>query len=256
MNFDIPNLPSRTAKPRTTGLSMVMDKGLSIREAEDLLSVAAPCIDFIKLGWSTSYVTQGLRDKLALYRAAGIHVYFGGTLGEVFIARGAFDAYRRLLDDFGMTHVEISDGSLDMPREEKLGYIRRLAKDRFVLSEVGSKDATKVLSPTEWTQSIKAELEAGSSIVITESRESGNVGVFRATGEVRSGLIERILQEVPAEKLLFEAPQKAQQVWFIKLLGTNVNLGNIAVGDIVGLETLRLGLRGDTFSTFYKPNGR
>lgn len=250
MNFAIPQLPERPPKPRTHGLTMVMDKGLSLRQAEDLLSVAAHTFDFIKLGWSTAYVANGLKEKLALYRQHGIHVFFGGTLGEAFIARGAFEDYLRLLDAFEMTHVEISDGSLEMPRKEKLGYIKTLSKDRFVLSEVGSKDATKVLSANEWTNSIKAELEAGSSIVITESRESGNVGVFRATGEVRSGLIDRILQEVPPEKLLFEAPQKAQQVWFIKLLGPNVNLGNIATGEVIGLETLRLGLRGDTFHTF------
>lgn len=254
MNYLIPDLPARPSKPRTTGLTMVMDKGLSLREAEDLVQVAAPCIDFVKLGWCTSYVAQGLQEKLDLYRKAGLHVYFGGTLAEVFMVRGAFDAYRKLLDDFEMTHAELSDGSIEIPRKQKLAYIQTLAKDRVVLSEVGSKDASKVLNAAEWTQSIQSELEAGASLVITEARESGNVGVFRATGEVRSGLIERILQEVPAEKLLFEAPQKAQQVWFIKLLGTNVNLGNIATPEVIGLETLRLGLRGDTFHTFYRPS--
>jgi phosphosulfolactate synthase len=215
-----------------------------------MVQVASHCIDFVKLGWSTSYVAAGLKEKLAIYRKAGLSVYFGGTLCEVFIARGAFDDYRKLLDTYEMTHVEVSDGSMDMTRKAKLGYIRTLATDRYVLSEVGSKDATKVLTAVQWTQQIKGELEAGSSIVITEARESGNVGVYRASGEVRSGLIERILQEVPAEKLLFEAPQKAQQVYFVKLLGTNVNLGNIATNEAVSLETLRLGLRGDTFSTF------
>lgn len=252
MNYPIPQLPDRTQKPRTHGLTMVMDKGLSLREAEDLVQVAAHCIDIVKLGWSTSYVAAGLTEKLALYRNAGLNVYFGGTLAEVFIARGAFEAYRKLLDDYQMTHVEVSDGSLEMPRKDKLGYIRTLAKDRVVLSEVGSKDASKVLTATQWTQHIRAELEAGSTLVITEARESGNVGVYRASGEVRSGLIERILQEVPAEKLLFEAPQKAQQVYFVKLLGTNVNLGNIATNEVIALETLRLGLRGDTFHTFLK----
>ncbi len=254
-NYEIPQLPARSNKPRTRGLTMAMDKGLSVRQAEDFISVGAAYVDFIKLGWSTSYVTPHLKEKLAVYKAAGIPVYFGGTLLEVFIARNAVGDYIRLLDTFGIDTVEVSDGSLTMSREEKLGYIRRMvAAGRKVLSEVGSKDAEKVLTAHQWVEYIKQEMQAGSSYVITEAREGGNVGVFRNTGEVRGGLIETILHEVPhaAERVLFEAPKKEQQVYFIKLIGTEVNLGNIAPEEVIGLETLRLGLRGDTFHTFLK----
>lgn len=256
MNYAIPHLPARSQKPRTVGLTMAMDKGLSLRQAEDFMSVNAAMVDLVKLGWSTSFVTPHLSEKLALYRKAGMSVYFGGTLFEVFAIRGAFEDYLRLLDQFEMTHVEVSDGSMDMPHKDKLKYIQRLkASGRTVLSEVGSKDAEKVLAPHVWAQYLKRELDAGSTWVITESRESGNVGMFRATGEVRSGLVDRILHDVPQEKVIFEAPKKEQQVWFIHLLGPNVNLGNIAPEEVVGLETLRLGLRGDTFHTFLEDAG-
>ena len=252
MNFVIPNLPSRDLKPRKSGVTMVMDKGLSLRQVEDLLSIGADYIDMVKLGWCTSFVTPLLKEKLAIYRKAGIPTYFGGTLLEAFVARKAFDQYRKLLDQYGMEYVEVSNGSIDLTNDEKLNYISTLAKNFTVLSEVGSKDASKVLAPYIWVESIRSELEAGSKWVITESRESGTVGVFRSTGEVRSGLVDEILHEIPADKLIFEAPKREQQVWFIKLIGTNVNLGNIAPEEIIGLETLRLGLRGDTFHTFLK----
>lgn len=252
MNFDIPGLPTRTAKPRAHGLTMVMDKGLSVRQAEDFASTAAPYVDFVKLGWSTSAFTGGLRDKLAVYRAAGLRVYLGGTLCEVFIARRAFDAYLSLLDTLQLDLAEVSDGSLDMRRDDKLAYIRRLAQRGTVLSEVGSKDAEKVLSAHQWASYVAEERQAGSQWVITESRESGNVGVYRSTGEVRSGLIDEILKKTPLEHVIFEAPKKEQQVWFVRHFGTNVNLGNIAPEELIGLETVRLGLRGDTFHTFWK----
>jgi phosphosulfolactate synthase len=252
-NYSIPNLPYREAKPRKAGLTMAMDKGLSVRQAEDFMSVAAAHVDIVKLGWSTSYATPHLREKLAVYAAAGVPVYFGGTLLEVFIARNAFEHYLKVLDEYDIRTVEVSDGSLDMKRDDKLALIRRLAATgRTVLSEVGSKDATKVLTAHQWVEYMKQELAAGSSWVITEARESGNVGVFRATGEVREGLIEQIAKDIPLQQVLFEAPKKEQQVWFIKMLGTNVNLGNIAPEEVIGLETLRLGLRGDTFFTFLK----
>jgi phosphosulfolactate synthase len=251
MNYIIPNLPERSAKPRINGLTMVMDKGLSLRQAEDLVAVASDYIDFVKLGWSTSYLTPQLTEKINLYQQAGLHVFFGGTLLEVFIIRNAFDQYRKLLDQYGLTHVEVSSGSIDMSIEQKIGYISQLKNDFVVLSEVGSKDSNKVMAPYLWVEHILAELEAGSSIVITESRESGTVGIFRPTGEIRSGLIDEILHRVSPDKLLFEAPNKVQQTWFIKLLGTNVNLGNIDPNEVIGLETLRLGLRGDTFFMMY-----
>ncbi|GAA4377666.1 phosphosulfolactate synthase [Hymenobacter koreensis] len=250
MNYSLSQLPERTAKPREQGFTMVMDKGLSVREVEDFLEVGAAYTDIVKLGWATSYVTGNLQRKLDAYKEAGIPVYFGGTLFEAFIIRGQFEDYRRLLDQFGMEYAEVSDGSIDLVHEQKLEFIRQLSGQVKVLSEVGSKDAEKIIPPYKWIQQMRTELEAGAVKVIGEAREAGNVGLFRSTGEVRSGLVEEILTQIPFEKILWEAPQKAQQVWFIKMLGANVNLGNIAPNEIVSLETIRLGLRGDTFTHF------
>lgn len=250
MNYSLSQLPERTSKPREQGFTMVMDKGLSVREVEDFLEVGAAYTDIVKLGWATSYVTPNLKRKLAVYKEAGIPVYFGGTLFEAFIIRNQFADYQRLLDTFGMEYAEVSDGSLDLNHDKKLEFIRTLSGQVQVLSEVGSKDAEKIIPPYKWISQMKTELEAGAVKVIGEAREAGNVGLFRSTGEVRSGLVEEILTQIPFEKIIWEAPQKAQQVWFIKLLGANVNLGNIAPNEIVSLETIRLGLRGDTFSDF------
>lgn len=250
MNYTLTQIPDRTAKPRESGLTMVMDKGLSLREVEDFLSVSADHTDIVKLGWATSFVTPRLDEKLAIYREAGIPVYFGGTLFEAFIVRNQFDDYRRLLDRFGMDYAEVSDGSIDMTQDDKCEYIRQLATQVIVLSEVGSKDEAKIIPPYKWIQLMKAELEAGAWKVIGEAREGGTVGLFRSSGEVRQGLVEEILTQVPFEKILWEAPQKEQQVWFVKLLGANVNLGNIAPHEVIPLETIRLGLRGDTFLQF------
>jgi phosphosulfolactate synthase len=252
MNYELKNIPERTSKPRQTGFTMVMDKGLSLREAEDFLSVASGYVDVVKLGWATSYLTPNLKEKLAIYRSAGIPTYFGGTLFEAFIVRNQFEDYLRALDKFDITYAEVSDGSLEMPHEEKCEYIRKLATKVTVLSEVGSKDDQKIIPPYKWIALMQAELEAGAWKVIGEAREGGNVGLFRSTGEVRSGLVEEILTKIPNEKIIWEAPQKAQQVWFIKLLGANVNLGNIAPNEVIPLETIRLGLRGDTFDHFLK----
>ena len=250
MNYDLSQLPERDAKPRDQGYTMVMDKGMSLREVEDFLEVSSAYTDVVKLGWATSYVVPNLQRKLDIYRAAGVPVYFGGTLFEAFIIRNQFDDYRRLLDKYGMEYAEVSDGSIDLDHDRKCEYIRELSKDVRVLSEVGSKDAEKIIPPYKWISQMQTELEAGAIKVIGEAREGGNVGLFRSTGEVRSGLVEEILTKIPAEKILWEAPQKAQQVWFIKLLGANVNLGNIAPNEVVSLETIRLGLRGDTFTQF------
>jgi len=245
--FNLTNIPQRSTKPRESGLTMVMDKGLSCREAEDFLEVAADKTDILKLGFGTSAVTPTLQRKIDIYREANIPIYFGGTLFEAYVIRGQFDDYKRLLDKFKMTHAEVSDGSIEISEEEKCGYIRSLAKDFIVLSEVGSKDAEKIIPPYKWIAMMKAEIEAGAWKVIAEARESGTVGIFRNTGEVRSGLIEEILQHIPLDTILWEAPIKTQQVWFMKLYGHNVNLGNIAPNEVIPLETLRLGLRGDTF---------
>jgi phosphosulfolactate synthase len=250
MNYSISQLPDRTTKPRQAGLTMVMDKGLSLRQVDDFLSTSADHTDIVKLGWGTSFVTPRLDEKLQLYRDAGIPVYFGGTLFEAFVVRNQFDDYRKLLDRYQLTMAEVSDGSLDMPAEQKLEYIRQLATQVIVLSEVGSKDEAKIIPPYKWIRLMQSELEAGAWKVIGEARESGNVGLFRASGEVRQGLVEEILTQIPSEKIIWEAPQKEQQVWFVKLLGANVNVGNIAPNDAIPLETIRLGLRGDTFSHF------
>ena len=229
---------------------MVMDKGLSLREVEDFLSTSAQYTDIVKLGWATSFVTPKLTEKLAIYRSANIPVYFGGTLFEAFVVRKQFDEYRKLLDRYGMEYAEVSDGSIDMVQDDKCEYIRQLATQVTVLSEVGSKDEAKIIPPYKWIQLMKSELQAGAWKVIGEAREGGTVGLFRSSGEVRQGLVEEILTQVPSESVLWEAPQKEQQVWFVKLLGANVNVGNIAPHEVIPLETIRLGLRGDTFTHF------
>ena len=229
---------------------MVMDKGLSLREVEDMLEVGADYIDIVKLGWATSFVTPNLQRKLDAYQSAGIPVYFGGTLFEAFVVRNQFDDYRKLLDRYKLTYAEVSDGSLEMDPDEKCQYISTLAKQVTVLSEVGSKDEAKIIPPYKWIKLMTSELEAGAWKVIGEAREGGTVGLFRSSGEVRQGLVEEILTQVPFERIIWEAPQKEQQVWFVKLLGANVNVGNIAPHEVIPLETIRLGLRGDTFSHF------
>lgn len=250
INFPLKQLPFRDEKPRVKGMTMVIDKGHSIRQVEDYLTIAAEYIDVVKLGWGTSVVTPTLKEKIKVYQSAGIPVYFGGTLFEIFYIRKQLDDYRRALEDYGISHLEISDGSVDITTEDKCELISEFAKDFTVFSEVGSKDANKILAPYQWVEMMRTELEAGSSKVIAEARESGTVGMFRSSGEVRSDLIAEILHEIPSEKILWEAPQKSQQAWFIKLLGSDVNLGNIAPAEALPLETLRLGLRGDTFHTF------
>jgi len=250
MNYTLNNLPERTKKPREYGYTMVMDKGLSIREVEDFLSVCSEYVDIVKFGWGTTYVTPNLKDKIRIYDQAGIPTYFGGTLFEAFIVRNQFDDYRKILDKYNMSYAEVSDGSIELEHDIKCEYVRKLSEQVTVLSEVGSKDAEKIIPPYKWIQLMQAELDAGAWKVIGEARESGNVGLFRSTGEVRSGLVQEILTKIPFEKIIWETPQKPQQVWFIKLLGTNVNLGNIAPSEIIPLETIRIGIRGDTFNHF------
>lgn len=229
---------------------MVMDKGLSLREAEDFLSVAGEYADIIKLGFGTAVVTPGLREKIQLFQRAGKLVYFGGTLMEAFTVRGQLDDFLRVLDEYDMQGVEVSDGSIQMHHDEKCELIHRLSKNYRVLSEVGSKNAEVEFAPYKWIAQMKNELQAGSWKVVAEAREGGNVGIFNGSGSVRSGLIDEILTKIDGDRILWEAPNKSQQVWFIKLLGQNVNLGNIPYNEVIPLETLRLGLRGDTFMTF------
>jgi phosphosulfolactate synthase len=250
MNFNLTQIPDRTKKPRNHGLTMVMDKGLSLEEAKNFLSVAAPHVDILKLGFGTSFVTPNLRQKIEIYQAANIPVYFGGTLFEAFLIRNQFEEYVKIIKDYGITMMEVSDGSITIPHAEKCGYIEKLAKIGIVLSEVGSKDAEHIIPPYKWIELMSAELGAGATYVIAEARESGNVGIYRGTGEVREGLVQEILTQIPAEKIIWEAPQKAQQLYFLELVGCNANLGNLAPHEVISLEAMRIGLRGDTFHLF------
>jgi phosphosulfolactate synthase len=250
MNFKMSQIPERTAKPRKSGLTMVMDKGLSFTEAENFLSVAGVHTDLIKLGFGTSFVTPNLRKKIELYQAHGIPVYFGGTLFEAFVIRDQFDDYAAICKDYKIDLIEVSDGSITIPHAEKCGYIEKIAKFATVLSEVGSKDAAHIMPPYKWIELMSAELSAGAEYVIAEAREAGNVGIYRGSGEVREGLVQEILTKIPAEKILWEAPQKAQQLYFLELVGCNVNLGNIAPSEVIPLETMRVGLRSDTFDLY------
>jgi phosphosulfolactate synthase len=250
MNFNLSQIPERITKPRTSGITMVMDKGLSVNEAENFLSVCHPHVDIIKLGFGTSFVTPNLREKLDVYKSYNIPVYFGGTLFEAFLIRNQFEDYISVCKEYGISYMEVSDGSITIPHAEKCGYIEKLAQIGTVLSEVGSKDAAHNMPPYKWIELMRAELNAGATYVIAEAREAGNVGIYRGTGEVREGLVQEILTQIPEEKIIWEAPQKAQQLYFIELIGCNVNLGNIAPTEVLPLESMRLGLRGDTFHLF------
>jgi phosphosulfolactate synthase len=246
-NFDLTYIPKRPSKPRENGTTMMMDKGLSLRQIEDLIESSGDYFDIAKFGFGTAMVTKDLEEKIKLYQSAGIRPYFGGTLFELFIARNKFDDYRKLIDKFNLDLCEVSDGSIIIPQDQKLEYIRQLAKDRTVMSEVGSKDAGIIISPAKWIKMMSTELEAGSWKVIAEGRESGTVGVFRPNGTAHTYLINKIIAKIDPNSILWEAPKKTQQVWFIRLFGENVNLGNIAPNEVIPLECLRLGLRGDTF---------
>lgn len=250
MNFNLKQLPDRLSKPRSNGITMVMDKGLSMEEVRNFLSISHPHVDIVKLGFGTSFVTPNLREKIEIYRSYDIPVYFGGTLFEAFLIRNQFDDYISICKEYQIEYMEVSDGSITIPHAEKCGYIEKLTKYGKVLSEVGSKDAAHIIPPYKWIELMAAELEAGSSFVIAEARESGNVGIYRGSGEVREGLVQEILTQIPSDRIIWEAPQKVQQLYFIELLGANVNLGNIAPTEIIPLETMRLGLRGDTFHLF------
>lgn len=250
MNFPLSQIPERFAKPRKQGFTMVMDKGLSLNEVENFMSIAHPHVDIVKLGFGTSYVTPNLREKLELYKKYGMPVYFGGTLFEAFLIRGQFEDYIKVCQDYGITHMEVSDGSITIPHAEKCGYIEKLAKIGTVLSEVGSKDAAHIMAPYKWIELMRAELESGATYVIAEAREAGNVGIYRGSGEVREGLVQEILTQIPESKIIWEAPQKAQQLYFLQLIGCNVNLGNIAPSEVIALEAMRIGLRGDTFELY------
>jgi phosphosulfolactate synthase len=250
MNFNLTQIPERTQAPRQNGLTMVMDKGLSIQEVHNFISATQPHIDLVKLGFGTSFVTPRLKEKIEVYHSYNIPVYFGGTLFEAFLIRNQFDDYIKVCADYGIKYMEVSDGSITIPHAEKCGYIEKLTKYGTVLSEVGSKDAAHIMPPYKWIELMREELNAGATYVIAEAREAGNVGIYRGSGEVREGLVQEILTQIPGEKVLWEAPQKAQQLYFLELLGCNVNLGNIAPNEVIPLEAMRIGLRGDTFELY------
>jgi phosphosulfolactate synthase len=246
----LPFIPERPAKPRKHGLTMVMDKGLSIRGAEDFMSVGSEYTDYVKLGFGTSLVTPGFEKKIVIYKKSAAIPYFGGTLFEAFIIRNMYDQFVEFIKNNGVDLVEISDGSYDIEHNKKLEYIKKLSKMVTVISEVGSKKKEVVYSPDEWVSMMKSELDAGSVKVIAEARESGTTGIFNEDGSINNKIIDAISHHVKLENVIWEAPLKSQQAWFIKHFGANVNLGNIAPNEIIPLETLRLGLRGDTFFQF------
>jgi phosphosulfolactate synthase len=230
--------------PGNGGLTHVIDKGLGPRAWEDVLETSGDYIDIVKLGWGTAYVTPNLKRKLEVLREKP--VVMGGTFLEAVIVQDKIDEYKSWLRELGLTYVEVSDGVIDLPRERKLELIEDFARDFTVLSEVGSKDAEAIFAPYQWVEWIKSELEAGAWKVITEGREGGTAGIYRPTGEMRTGLVDEIVHEVPLDSLLFEAPTKSSQAWFIKQFGPGVNLGNIPPDEVIALETLRRGLRADT----------
>jgi phosphosulfolactate synthase len=246
-NFDgFLDVPARSPKPRTQGLTHVIDKGMNLRDIEGLFDTAGDYVDVVKLGWGTSYVTRNLEKKIALYRSFETPVVCGGTLFEAVIGRDKLDEYRAWLEHNRFSHVEVSDGTIDLPRERKLELIEELAKDFVVMSEVGSKDSDVVYAPYQWVEWMREELDAGAWKVITEARETGTAGVFRPTGEIRTGLIDEIVHGIEVGDIIFEAPTKASQAWFVRRFGPEVNLGNIPPEEVIPLETLRLGLRADT----------
>jgi phosphosulfolactate synthase len=244
--LDLLELRERSAKPRETGITHVLDRGLSLTGVDGLIEVAGGSVDIVKLGWGTAVVTENLEQKVARYREHDIPVVFGGTLTELAIAQGRVERLVELMRSLELRHIEISDGTITLAHDVKVELIRRLADEFVVLSEVGSKDDTRITAPYRWVELIQSELEAGAWKVIAEARESGTSGIFRHDGEVRMGLIDEIVHGVPPERMIFEAPRKDQQVWFVKRLGADVNLGNIAPEAVLSLETIRLGLRSDT----------
>lgn len=234
-------------KPRSSRRTQVLDKGLGPRQTQDLVDVAGHLIDLVKLGWGTALVTSGLTSKIEQYRSAEIDVCLGGTMLELFYHRNEVPVFEEYLASISMTHVEVSDGTIEMPVDDKLELISHFAENHTVYSEVGQKDPDVVVTPAKWLAAIRRELDAGASKVILEGRESGTAGMYRSSGEIRMGLIDEILDAgISPELLIFEAPNKASQTWFIRHIGPNVNLANVAPEDVISLETLRLGLRADT----------
>jgi phosphosulfolactate synthase len=253
---DFLDLPSRPPKPRSRGITHVIDTGLSVRDAEDLMDSAAEYVDLVRLGWGSAYVTRELRRKLDVYRDHGVPAMLGGTMTELAWLQGKVDGLRAWLDELGIEHVEVSSGIVPIPSEEKLALIATLARDRTVFAEIGEKDPHALLAPYRWVALIRDALEAGATRVVCEGRADGSAGVYRPDGEVRTGLIDEVAHEIDLERLIFEAPQRHQQIWFIERFGTDVNLGNVLPHDVISLETLRVGLRADTLLLFHSERER
>jgi phosphosulfolactate synthase len=252
---DFLNLPERQAKPRSEGVTHVIDTGLSTAEAASFADTAGEYVDFIRLGWGTAYVTNDLEAKLDAYRSRGVPVLLGGTLTELAWAQGRVDQFAAWLKELGIEHVEVSSGTVQIPSADKAGLIEKLAADFTVFAEVGEKDPSALMAPYRWVALIREALEAGAQLVICEGRATGTAGLYRPDGEARSGLIDEIVHEIDRGKLVFEAPQKHQQVWLIERYGSDVNLGNVPPAEVLSLETLRLGLRADTLAQFHGPGG-
>jgi phosphosulfolactate synthase len=252
---DFLDLPQRPAKPRDQGVTHVIDTGLSTVEAEGLMASAAEYVDLVRLGWGSAYVTADVPAKVRCYQDAGVPVMLGGTLTELAWLRGKLDGLTTWLDELGIEHVEVSSGTVSMPDKEKLDLIESLAAKYTVFAEVGEKDPRALLAPYRWVQLIRDALAAGATKVVCEGRATGDAGMYRPDGEPREGLVDEVLHELHAERLIFEAPRKHQQVWFIEHIGPAVNLGNVMPQDVISLETLRLGLRADTLKLFHGDAG-
>jgi phosphosulfolactate synthase len=248
---DFLDLPARPPKPRARGITHVIDPGLSARDAEGVMDSVGEFVDLVRFGWGTAYISSELRRKLDIYRAHGVPTMLGGTLTELAWLQGKVDGLRRWLDELGIEYVEVSSGVVPMPSDEKLALIRALASDRTVYAEVGEKDPRALMAPYRWVELIREALEAGATQVVCEGRADGSAGVYRPDGEVRTGLVDEVAHEIDINRLIFEAPQRQQQIWFIERFGTDVNLGNVHPRDVISLETLRLGLRADTLPLFH-----
>jgi phosphosulfolactate synthase len=248
---DFLDLPDRPPKPRETGVTHVIDTGLTTNEADGLMAMAADYVDLVRLGWGSAYVTRDVRDKIARYRAAHVPVMLGGTLTELAWLNGRLEELTSWLEQLGIEHVEVSSGTVDIPEDEKLALVARLAERFTVFAEVGEKDPNALVAPYRWVELIRDALDAGATKVICEGRATGDAGMYRPNGEPREGLIDEVVHELPSARLIFEAPLKHQQVWFIKHFGPAVNLGNVLPADVISLETLRLGLRADTLNLFH-----
>jgi phosphosulfolactate synthase len=248
---DFLDLPNRPPKPRSRGITHAIDHGLSAAEADGWIASAGEYVDLVRLGWGSAYVERDLRAKLDVYQGYGIPAMLGGTLTELAWLQGRVDDLRRWLDELGIVHVEVSTGVVPIPSEEKLALISTFAQDRTVFAEIGEKDPRALLAPYRWVELIREALEAGAAHVICEGRADGDAGMYRPDGELRTGLVDEVVHEIDLHRLIFEAPRRHQQIWFIEHYGGNVNLGNVHPADVISLETLRLGLRADTLMLFH-----